>query len=65
MTGYIVNRSHFGFNGAVYRRGEIVELSDKDALLFLAERVVIPQIETKLPTESEGLFGELQIKVEL
>jgi hypothetical protein len=63
MVEYIVVKSQFGFGGNVYRRGEIVELSDKDALLFLKESVVIAKTKNQLPTESDGLFGELQITV--
>jgi uncharacterized coiled-coil protein SlyX len=63
MGGYIVVKSQFGFNGKKYRTGEIVELSDKDALFYISEKVVIPQVEDRLPNDSDGLFKELNDQI--
>jgi hypothetical protein len=63
MTGYIVVCSHFGFKGVVYRKGKTVELSDEEALFFLDQGTVISKTETRVSSDADGLFVELQKKL--
>jgi predicted RNase H-like nuclease (RuvC/YqgF family) len=60
VVSYIVTKSHANISGNVYRRGEIVELSDEDALYLISQDVVIPSVEERLPNESDGLFAEIK-----
>lgn len=60
MVSYIVTKSHANIDGKIYRKGESVELSDKDALYLISQDVVIPSVEDRLPNESDGLFDEIK-----
>lgn len=55
--GYRVLKSHFGFGGKVYKRGEVVELSDEDALYFISENVVVSDVDNKLPSEADRMLA--------
>jgi septal ring factor EnvC (AmiA/AmiB activator) len=49
--------------GRMYRRGEVVELSDETALRLISDKTVVPAVDTILTKESDGLFQEIQNEV--
>ena len=57
---YTVVKSHAHINGKVYSKGDDVELDDDLALTLLANNIVISLVDTKLPTDADGLFEEIK-----
>jgi peptide subunit release factor 1 (eRF1) len=60
MVEYIVSKTRANINNQVYEKGDKVELSDEEALHLLSQGVVISDVSTQLPTESDGLFEEIR-----
>ena len=62
--GYRVLKSQFGYGGKVYKKGEVVELPDEEALYFLEESVVVSDVGNKLPTDADNLLAVKEKEVE-
>jgi hypothetical protein len=63
MVEYIVAKNKARIHNTTFRQGEKVELSEQEALFLLDRDVVISTVKTKLTSESDGLFAELNKKV--
>jgi hypothetical protein len=61
LVKYTVIKTRAHIEGKVYLRGEEIELVDSAlANHLLDQKVVVPAIDTRLPTESDGLFEDLK-----
>lgn len=60
---YCVLKSRAIINETAYRKGDIVELSDTDALPLIDENIIAAAVDVKIPSKADEMFAELKKEI--